>query len=159
MTWAKVIAAVVLVSAGCGSGADSGETPGQAGDPSIGLAIEQVLTDQVEAWNRGDLEAFMEGYWRSPDLLFTSSGVVRRGWQTTIERYRATYGEAPETMGHLVFSNLSVSPLGDDAAWALGKWELHRSEGDLGGVFTLVFRRIDGRWVIVHDHTSVSPPD
>jgi ketosteroid isomerase-like protein len=128
-----------------------------AGDPRP--AIERVLDVQAEAWNRGDLDAFMDGYWRSPDLIFTSGGAVQRGWQTTLDRYRASYGTSPETMGRLTFSDLEVHPLGPGAAWALGRWGLeHGDGGTVGGVFSLVFREIDGGWVIVHDHTSVAAP-
>lgn len=123
-----------------------------AGDPRP--AIESVLDAQAEAWNRGDLDAFMEGYWRSPDLVFTSGGAVQRGWQTTLDRYRASYGTSPETMGRLAFSDLEVHPLGPGAAWALGRWDLERDGQTTGGVFTLVFREIGGAWRIVHDHTS-----
>ena len=115
-----------------------------------------VLEEQVRAWNRGDLEAFMEGYWRSPELVFTSGGRLQRGWQTTLDRYRQTYGESPETMGRLSFSDLEVHPLGPESAWVLGRWALTGDGGERGGVFTLVLRRIDAGWVIVHDHTSES---
>lgn len=128
---------------------------GAGGDPAP--AIQRVLEDQVAAWNRGDLEAFMDGYWRSPDLVFTSGGNVQRGWQTTLDRYRASYGSSPETMGRLAFSDLEVHPLGDGAAWALGRWGLDNDGKKMGGVFSLVFRAVDGRWLIVHDHTSLSP--
>ena len=73
-------------------------------------SIRQVLEDQAAAWNRGDLDAFMEGYWRSEDLVFTSGGNVQRGWQTTLDRYRETYGSSPETMGRLTFSDLEAAP-------------------------------------------------
>ena len=120
-------------------------------------AILTVLEDQAEAWNRGDLEAFMDGYWESSDLVFTSGGRIQRGWQTTFDRYRATYGTAPSTMGRLGFYDIEIHPMGD-AAWVLGRWTLDRSGQDLEGVFTLVFRRIRGEWVIVHDHTSTTGP-
>lgn len=120
-------------------------------------AIADVLEDQAEAWNRGDLEAFMDGYWRDEGLVFTSGGRVQRGWRTTLERYRASYGESPASMGRLSFDDLEVHALQPDAAWVLGRWRLERAGGETGGVFTLVFRRIDGEWKIVHDHTSVSP--
>lgn len=140
---------------GCATGRE-GAVGAEATDPRP--AIERVLDEQVAAWNRGDLEAFMEGYWRSPDLVFTSGGNVQRGWQTTLDRYRATYGNSPETMGRLAFSDLEVHPLGDGAAWALGRWALDNAGRKIGGVFSLVFREVDGRWVIIHDHTSVDPP-
>lgn len=120
-------------------------------------AIVQVLDEQAEAWNRGDLEGFMEGYWRSPELVFTSGGRVQRGWWTTLDRYRASYGESAEGMGTLSFRDIEVHGVDDDAAWAMGRWRLERDGGATGGVFTLVFRRIAGEWKIVHDHTSVGP--
>lgn len=141
-------------SVGCATGR-VGAVSAEATDPQP--AIQRVLDDQVAAWNRGDLEAFMEGYWRSPDLVFTSGGDVQRGWQTTLDRYRSTYGTSPETMGRLAFSNLEVHPLGDGAAWALGRWALDDDGETMGGVFSLIFRELDGRWVIVHDHTSRGP--
>ncbi|HUP18483.1 MAG TPA: DUF4440 domain-containing protein [Gemmatimonadota bacterium] len=120
--------------------------------------IARVLEVQADAWNRGDLEGFMDGYWNDPDLVFTSGARVQRGWDITLERYRATYGESPETMGRLSFSDLEVYALQPDAAWVLGRWYLDRGGDEVGGVFTLVFRRIRGEWKIVHDHTSVGEP-
>jgi beta-aspartyl-peptidase (threonine type) len=152
------IALALAATAACASasGGEAGRAGVGAGDP--GPAIRKVLDDQVLAWNRGDIEAFMEGYWNSEDLIFTSGGNVQRGWRTTLERYRASYGTSPETMGRLSFSELEIHPLGADAAWALGRWRLDYESGEApGGVFSLVFRRFDGRWLIVHDHTSSSP--
>ena len=149
----------VLFAAGCASGQGGGAGSGRgAGSADPGPAIERVLTQQAAAWNRGDLEAFMDGHWRSPDLVFTSGARVQRGWQTTLDRYVASYGTSPETMGRLTFSDLEIHPLGDGAAWALGRWRLDYDGGESpGGIFTLVFREIDGRWLIVHDHTSSDP--
>ena len=149
----------VLFAAGCASGQGGGAGSGRgAGSADPGPAIERVLTQQAAAWNRGDLEAFMDGYWRSPDLVFTSGARVQRGWQMTLDRYVASYGTSPETMGRLTFSDLEIHPLGDGAAWALGRWRLDYDGGESpGGIFTLVFREIDGRWLIVHDHTSSDP--
>ncbi|HJR54499.1 MAG TPA: DUF4440 domain-containing protein [Gemmatimonadota bacterium] len=147
---------LVVAAAACASAGGSSDAGTSAVDPRP--AIERVLTDQAAAWNRGDLEAFMDGYWRSPDLVFTSGGNVQRGWQTTFERYLASYGTSPQTMGRLTFSDLEVHPLGDGAAWVLGRWGLEYDSGESpGGVFSLVFREIDGRWLIVHDHTSTTP--
>lgn len=133
-------------------------TAGHADPPAAEPAIRRLLAEQAAAWNRGDLDGFMAGYWRSPDLVFTSGGVVRRGWQVAYDHYRSRYGGAPETMGRLELSAVEVHPLGTDAAWVLGHWTLSGAQAD-DGVFTLVLRRIDGTWRIVHDHTSsrVSP--
>lgn len=140
---------VVLLATGCAS-------LGAGGQAEVRDHVLAVLRTQVEAWNRGDLEGFMDGYWRSPDLVFTSGGRVQRGWQTTLDRYRAAYGERTETMGTLSFSDLEVHALDRSSAWVLGRWALETADGSRGGVFSLVLRDVDGRWVIVHDHTTES---
>lgn len=146
---AALLGAMLTACATGGAGGGAGPPPEDG--------VRVVLEDQVAAWNRGDLQGFMEGYWRSPDLTFTSGGTVRRGWRTTLDRYRETYGGRAETMGRLSFSDLEVHPLGTDAAWVLGRWRLAFADGDTAaGVFTLVFRRLDGAWRIVHDHTSAA---
>lgn len=100
----------------------------------------------------------MSGYWKSPNLVFTSGGHIRRGWKKTLEAYRKHYGNDRESMGKLAFSDLEIHRLGPRAAWVLGHWKLSRSSGVSGGVFTLIFRRFNGGWRIVHDHTSLAPP-
>jgi beta-aspartyl-peptidase (threonine type) len=114
-----------------------------------------VLEAQVEAWNRGDLAAFMAGYWRSDDLTFFSGDRVTKGWQATFDRYRKKYQADGKEMGQLVFSDLAVDPAGPDAAVVRGRWKLTLKDGTTpNGLFTLLMRRLDGRWRIVHDHTS-----
>lgn len=158
MIFRPLIPAFVLALSACA--ALIGDRGGDGGSDASALPLEaavvEVLEEQVAAWNRGDLEAFMDGYWRSPDLIFTSGGQVQRGWQTTFERYSAAYGESRDSMGRLGFTDLEVHPLGSDAAWVMGRWSLAMSAGERGGVFTLVFQRIGGDWLIVHDHTSES---
>lgn len=124
-------------------------------DPQQTAAILDVLDTQTQAWNRGKLEGFMAGYWSSPELIFTSGGRVNRGWETTLEQYRETYGGGKTSMGRLSFDEIEVHSLGPEAAWVLGRWQLEREGASSGGLFTLIFRQISGRWVIVHDHTSV----
>ena len=119
----------------------------------LGGELSRILSRQAAFWNQGDLEAFMRPYWRSPDLTFSSGGRVTRGWQPTLENYRKRYPN-PAAMGHLTFDKLEITPLGLRAALVLGRWHLERDE-PTGGAFTLVFRKLSGRWVIVHDHTSV----
>ena len=131
----------------------------RGGDWSHEDAIEDVLQRQAEAWNRGDLEGFMEGYLKGPELVFTSGSQVRRGWQVTYEKYKQRYGTSPATMGTLRFSDLEVHPLGEDSAWVLGRWDLSGSSGEAGGIFTLVMQRVDDLWLVVHDHTSSDPKD
>jgi beta-aspartyl-peptidase (threonine type) len=120
-------------------------------------AIRAVLDRQVVAWNQGDIEGFMGGYLQSEDLVFTSGGRVRRGWETTLRKYRERYGNAPDTMGHLEFGEVETHMLGENAAWVLGRWMLTwPDESSEGGVFTLVMQRTGDGWKVVHDHTSAS---
>jgi len=119
----------------------------------IRAAILAVLSEQKDAWNRGDVAGFMYGYWNSPELTFAGSTGVTRGWQPVMDRYRQKYPDQKQ-MGHLEFSELEVRPLGTDAALVLGRWELVREADKLGGVFTLVFQRFPDGWKIIHDHTS-----
>ncbi len=124
--------------------------------PSAGSdRILALLDAQVEAWNSGDLDKFMRGYWKSPELTFFSSGGKLNGWDATIERYRKTYQSDGKEMGRLVFDDLDITMLGPDAAFVRGKWELTFSDGKrAGGIYTLVFRRLGNEWKIIHDHTS-----
>ncbi len=116
--------------------------------------LEAILAKQAAAWNRGDLDAFMEHYWKSDELTFSSGGRVTRGWVTTKQNYQKRY-PTKERMGQLSFGAIEVSSLGDSAALVLGHWNLQREPAPIGGNFSLVFRKIDGAWVIVHDHTSL----
>jgi beta-aspartyl-peptidase (threonine type) len=117
--------------------------------------VRALLDAQVEAWNRGDLEGFMAGYWRSPELSFYSGGTVTKGWQATIERYRARYQSEGREMGRLAFEAIEVLTLGADAAMARGGYRLQMKDGSSPhGLFTLLLKREDGAWRIVHDHTS-----
>ena len=122
-------------------------------DGDVRQKIRGVLEQQVQAWNRGDIDGFMEHYWRSDSLTFSSGGKTTRGWQATIDGYKKRY-PTPEKMGELTFSDLEMFPMGENAAYVLGQWHLKRAE-PVGGNFSLVFRRINQDWQIVHDHTSV----
>ena len=124
-----------------------------AGDPRA--AVRALLDAQVEAWNRGDLEGFMAGYWRSPELVFCSGATVTKGWDATLERYRKRYQAEGREMGRLGFDSVEVLPFGPDAAAARGAFRLRMKDGrEPHGLFTLLLRRVDGAWRIVHDHTS-----
>jgi uncharacterized protein (TIGR02246 family) len=120
-------------------------------------AITAVLNSQQAAWNRGDVDAFLQGYWRSPELTFSGSSGVTRGWDGVLARYKKNYPDRA-AMGELAFSDLEFRFLGPDAALVLGQWHLKRENGDIGGVFTLVWQRFPEGWKIVHDHTSVVSP-
>jgi ketosteroid isomerase-like protein len=126
--------------------ANSQHDPGSA-------AILALLNEQQTAWNRGDVDGFMKGYWNSPELTFAGSSGITRGWQPVLVRYRKSYPDR-QAMGHLDFSELEVRPLAKDASLVLGRWHLQRSSDELGGIFTLVFQRFPEGWRIIHDHTS-----
>jgi ketosteroid isomerase-like protein len=123
----------------------------------VKAAVQQVLQLQQDAWNRHDLEAFMAGYWNSPELTFFSGAKMTSGWQATIERYRKTYQSEGREMGKLEFSDLNVQGLAPDAAFVRGAWHLTMSDRKTPhGLFTLIFRKFPDGWKIVHDHTSAA---
>lgn len=125
-----------------------------AAGPSAEEAVRAVLDAQVAAWNKGALEAFMNGYWQSPDLTFFSGNNRTQGWQATLDRYRKRYQAEGQEMGQLTFSELKVEVLGPDSAFVRGRFQLVRSKDKPTGLFTLIFRRLPEGWRIVHDHTS-----
>ena len=116
-------------------------------------AIRKVLAEQSAAWNRGDKEAFMMGYWQSDSLMFIGKSGVTYGWQNTLDNYKKGY---PDTaaMGKLEFTLLEVKRLSAIYFFVVGKWYLKRSIGDVSGHFTLLWRKVKGKWVIVADHSS-----
>jgi ketosteroid isomerase-like protein len=120
--------------------------------------IKHLLVSQVEAWNHGQLETFMQGYWQSPDLTFFSGATVTKGWEPTLQRYRQRYQSEGKEMGKLVFQDLSIDLLSRRAAVVTGRWQLTMSDGKQPhGLFTLVFKRMAPEgWRIVHDHTSAA---
>lgn len=119
-------------------------------------AVEAVLDAQREAWNRGDIEGYMDGYARSADVTFVSGDTITRGWQTVHDRYKKNY-DSREKMGTLTFSDLETRILSGDSAVTIGRWHLQRTGDQPHGRFTLVFRRAREGWRIVHDHTSSAP--
>ena len=121
-------------------------------------AVEAVLEQQRQAWNRGDLPGYMAGYARTGDLVFTSGGKIRRGWEQTLAAYQKRYGSDRSGMGQLAFEVLGVQGAGADAAVMLGRWRLTATPQAGSGVFSVVFERRPEGWRIVHDHTSSDPP-
>lgn len=116
-------------------------------------AVRAVLDAQVQAWNRGDVEGYMDGYERAEATTFVSGDAVTRGWQTVLERYKKSY-DTREKMGTLEFTELEIKPLSPFYALAAGRWKLARAADAPAGRFTLIFRRTDRGWRITHDHTS-----
>jgi len=115
--------------------------------------IRQLLAAQTEAWNRGDIEGFMQTYWKSDSLMFIGKSGVTRGWQQTLDNYKKGY---PDTaaMGKLSFDIIKVEQLSPESFFIVGKWMLKRTIGDLSGHYTLLLRKLNRHWVIVADHSS-----
>jgi uncharacterized protein (TIGR02246 family) len=124
-------------------------------DSRIIAAVRAVLSAQSEAWNRGDIEGYMDGYARSADTVFVSGDDVTRGWQPVLDRYKKRY-DSRDKMGVLTFSDLEITPLGNDAAIALGRWHLQRAKDEPHGRFSLILRRTKRGWKIIHDHSSAA---
>lgn len=116
--------------------------------------IIEVLKTQESNWNKGDIISFMEGYWKSDSLMFIGKAGIVNGWESTKNRYLSSYSNL-DKMGKLNFDIQQLDMHGVEYAWVLGKWQLDRpKEGNIGGFFTLVFKKINNRWLIVSDHTS-----
>ncbi|HVW61882.1 MAG TPA: DUF4440 domain-containing protein [Puia sp.] len=116
-------------------------------------AIRRILADQITAWNKGDLDGFMKGYWDSDSLAFIGQSGITYGYTAALDNYKKHY-DSPDKMGELIFTLLKLEKLSPEYYFVIGKWQLKRKIGDIGGVYTLLFRRIGGRWVIVADHSS-----
>jgi ketosteroid isomerase-like protein len=116
-------------------------------------AIRAVLDAQTAAWNRGDIVDFMDGYARSPKIVFISGDSLTYGWQTVLDRYKKGY-DTREKMGTLVFSEFEINVISKETAVVTGRWQLTRATDTPRGRFTLIFRRLKEGWRIVHDHTS-----
>lgn len=126
-----------------------------AGDPAKEqAAVKKVLDDQVVTWNKGDLEGFMAGYWKSDKLSFFSGDKKTAGWQATLDRYRKRYQADGKEMGKLSFDELSIELLGEGNALVRGRFHLQLGKETPTGIFTLVLRKLPEGWRIVHDHTS-----
>ena len=146
----KIWSAVLLVlTAACTTSQTRGADPA--------TEVKAVWNAQLDAWNRGDLEAFMNGYWKSPDLVFFSNGAETRGWQQTLDRYRAAYKSEGRQMGTLDFPQLEFKPLGADAVLARGRWHLKMPDGkESTGMTSVTFQKLPEGWRIVHDHSSAA---
>jgi uncharacterized protein (TIGR02246 family) len=116
-------------------------------------AIKAVIEAQRDAWNKGDIEGYMEGYEKSDNTVFVSGDNVTRGWKTVLERYKKSY-DSREKMGQLEFSDLEITMLSKDSAVVLGRWLLKRSQDEPHGRFSLIFKKTASGWRIIHDHTS-----
>ncbi len=115
--------------------------------------IRKLLDTQIDAWNRGNIDEFMIGYWNNDSLMFIGKNGVTYGYTNTLKNYKKSYSDTAQ-MGKLKFDLLQVKKISADAYFVVGKWFLKRSVGDIGGHYTLLFRKIKGKWVIVADHSS-----
>jgi ketosteroid isomerase-like protein len=115
--------------------------------------VKGLMQKQQMAWNKADIEGFMEYYWKSDSLKFIGNKGLTYGWQKTLDNYKKSYPSAEE-MGVLAFDINSAELLGKTAIYVIGKWTLHRNDKDVGGYYTLLWKKINGKWVIVADHTS-----
>jgi hypothetical protein len=131
--------------------AEKSPTPSDNG--SITTAIAAVLLAQQQAWNAGNIDQFVEHYWKSDELTFSSGGKTTRGWDNTLQRYRQRYS-TPEQMGKLKLDQFEITPLNGTAALVLGNWQIDRASEPVSGNFSLILRKIGDRWFIIHDHTS-----
>jgi ketosteroid isomerase-like protein len=121
--------------------------------PADEKEILGILDRQTQAWNRGDLESFMKGYWENDSLMYIGKGGVTYGYASTLNSYRKNYGDTAR-MGKLTFQILHLKRLSSDYYFIVGKWFLKRSAGDIGGHYTLLFRKQNGKWEIIADHSS-----
>lgn len=117
------------------------------------MAIRKILNTQMAAWNLGDLDAFMDGYWKNDSLMFIGKSGVTYGWANTLKNYKKGYPDKT-VMGQLTFTLIKVDQLSPNYYYVTGKWHLERTIGNLEGHYSLLFKKIQGRWVIISDHSS-----
>ncbi len=146
--------AILLLSAAVSAASPAGFAQGKSSyDIKAADAIKAIMDAQAAAWNRGNLEGYMDGYDRSANTEFVGGDTITRGWQTVLDRYRKNYSSRAK-MGALTFSDLEITILSKDAALVLGHWHLKRANDDPHGTFSLLFRKTNAGWRIVHDHSS-----
>jgi ketosteroid isomerase-like protein len=116
-------------------------------------SIQHVMDAQQNAWNRGDIDGFMQGYWSNDSMRFIGKRGITFGWQATLDNYKKSYPDN-EAMGRLQFTNLSMELTGDSSAYVIGKWELFRTADTLAGHYSLLWKKHAGQWIIVADHSS-----
>ncbi len=142
----------------CGAASIAASAAASNPGPRVRVAdaeIRQLLDAQVLAWNRGDLEGYMSGYWNSGELTFFSGTTETGGWKATLERYRRHYKKSGSPMGRLAFKHIRIETFGEQMALACGQWRLETPNGPTrAGLFTLMLRRFSDGWRIVHDHSS-----
>lgn len=146
----NILLLLVLIAGGL-VGASSRLTG--AAESSDESQIRQLLLLQTDAWNRGDIDSFMAGYWKSDETAFVGANGITRGWQAVLDRYKKNYPDR-KAMGQLSFSNLEVHVSCPDAAYAIGQFQLKRENDKPEGIFTLDFQKFSEGWRIILDHTT-----
>ena len=116
-------------------------------------SIRKILQEQTESWNKGNIEQFVKDYWRHDSLMFIGQSGITYGFQNTLNNYKKNYADTIK-MGKLAFEIIKVQKLSGEYYFVVGKWFLRRSIGDLNGLYTLLFRKMNGKWVIVADHST-----
>jgi len=130
------------------------QAPSTHVDKALGMEeIQQVMDDQQQAWNSGDLDGFMKSYWKSDSLRFIGKRGITYGWQSTLDNYKKSYPDR-DAMGRLQFTNLTMEQVGDSSAYVIGKWELFRAADTLSGHYSLLWKKQNSTWLIVADHSS-----
>ena len=164
----RLLLASVVLSAGVGSCTvreipPQGEAPEESGESGAVSEVIEMLQASSASWNGGDLDGFLDDYWKSEELTFSGGSGVTRGWEDVRERYLRGYWAPEMERDSLRFEDLEVTALGDDHALALGRYVLFRPEegGSVTntGYFSLVLRRTEDGWKIIHDHTSATPSE
>jgi len=150
----RISALLLLIAIGCATiSAREFSARKGAARPDAEADIRALLDMQTAAWNRGDVDAFMVGYWKSDETEFLGASGLVRGWRGVLERYRHNYPDR-KAMGHLTFSNLEVHLVCAEAAFVIGQFQLERESDRPAGIFTLNFRKFPEGWRIVADHTT-----
>ncbi len=146
-------AALLLCIATLPSIAVADDSNGQSSWKREQQAIAKIIREQNQSWNDGSIDGFMKHYWKSEKLTFSAGGKTTRGWTATRDRYKSKY-QTKEQMGQLKFSQLEFERLGKASALVIGRWQLTKKTELVGGNFSIVLRKLDGHWLIVHDHSS-----
>lgn len=115
--------------------------------------IIAVMDLQAQCWSRGDIDGFMDGYWKSDSLRFLGRRGLSKGWQTTLDNYKKSYPDK-SAMGKLVFNYISFEPMNEKQMFVVGKWALEREKDTLGGYYSLLWQKFDGEWKVIFDHTN-----
>ncbi|GGO14308.1 hypothetical protein GCM10007972_21300 [Iodidimonas muriae] len=153
--WLFTVFALAMIAAPAFSQQkEKGETKGHQ-EIEAGMIAEVMRS--AEAWNKGDIRGFMHSYWNSDRLRFASGNTVTRGWDSTLQRYLAAYGETKDSMGELRFTDLETTVLSEEAGIVFGRFHLERKGGRSEGLFTLTMKRFGKDWRILSDHTSAAP--